>query len=565
MLFNEGELYESISYNKDFLTEDIVKTKKQKKDKGIKGKVLLELFNAETKEKIKEAYTENLIPDLYFKDSFLTLFIQGIMGAGAQRNTSNFSWFDYIYLTDNDKPENVNEQRVIGNVIGYSHRNNAYSGSDTKRGTINKAETKFEVTDSKIKINFVFDFPTHSANGVIESIYWAEASPDTKDCFYTGPAIYGREKDDSDYYIYPTSNPKRYWGIYILFSYARTVKFISPTKGYMLVDSRQTGLTQSSYVQFPDSLKGHWLMMYFDINTNDVVLWDKTIKLLNSEGNVLNIESSHLVRKYDGLSHSSPYIQSDGELIFIGYYLYSINSDSYIRIYKWTKVGVLLSYVDVNISQRFKDTSYNIPFIYKVVSNDATYIDGCIDIIGYTQRTDSQFNETIFSNRWIRLSPEGDKVQDINIKPKIGNSTWFGSKGMDSGNIERRCYVNGFSRSANRIYLNYQGTQGGVSFYQVITPQGNLLEAYRKNFGFPDNYNYYNYHNILGTDRYISRYLYTYNSSSYVQLCIQALLTSRPIGTHTKLADPIEKTEANTMKVQYMFEVDLINYGEDTY
>ena len=37
MIFNEGGLYESLSYNKDFLTEDIVEKKKQKKDKGIKG------------------------------------------------------------------------------------------------------------------------------------------------------------------------------------------------------------------------------------------------------------------------------------------------------------------------------------------------------------------------------------------------------------------------------------------------------------------------------------------------------------------------------------------------
>lgn len=136
-------------------------------------------------------------------------------------------------------------------------------------------------------------------------------------------------------------------------------------------------------------------------------------------------------------------------------------------------------------------------------------------------------------------------------------------KGMDSGNIERRCYVNNFYRSANRIYLYYTSTQGGTSFYQVITPQGNLLEAYKMYFSFPNNYNYYYYHNILGTDRWISRYTYAYNN--YVQLCIQALLTSRPIGAHTKLAQPVEKTEANTMKVQYMFEVDLINYGEDFY
>jgi len=71
------------------LTGDINQSVKQKNSRGIKGKVLLELYSAETKEKIKEAYTENLIPDLYFRDTFLTHFVQGIMGAGGQRYTIN--------------------------------------------------------------------------------------------------------------------------------------------------------------------------------------------------------------------------------------------------------------------------------------------------------------------------------------------------------------------------------------------------------------------------------------------------------------------------------------------
>jgi hypothetical protein len=189
-MFNEGQAYESISYNKDLLTGNITEGRKQKTSRGIKGKVLLELYSAETKEKIKEAYTENLIPELYFRDTFLTHFVQGIMGAGNQRGSYNYKWFEYIYLTDNDKPENSNEQRVMGNIIGFAHRNTAYSGSDDRTGTINRAESKFEVTDSKIKMNFVFDFPTHAANGKIESIYWAESDPDNRDYFYIGATIF---------------------------------------------------------------------------------------------------------------------------------------------------------------------------------------------------------------------------------------------------------------------------------------------------------------------------------------------------------------------------------------
>lgn len=552
------KLYECMSYNKNFLTGDVLYDKKSKCERGIKGKVKLELFNAVSKERVAEAYTENLIPDLYFKDTFLNQFLGGIMGVGSTRQSYNYNWFNYLYLTDHDKPEHPNEQRVMGNVIGYAHRNSAYSGNDTQRGTINLAESRFEVTDTKLKVNFVFDFPTHTANGRIESIYWAETEPNNKDYFYQGASLFGRESSDNSYSIDSAINPKRYWAIYYFFGYAVDIKFTSTTKGWVLLDGKNTSVTQSSYVQFPDSLKGHWLMIPFDLNINDIAIWDQAVKLLNSEGNPLVVDSSHAVRKYDGLTNVFPYVQPDGNLVFIGYYVYSISPDTYIRIYKWSKVGVQLSYVDVNMSQTFKDVDYNIPFSYSFIAADSVYLDGCIDIVGYTNRLDEQFNEQVYTSRWIRINAEGNKVQDMNVKPKIGNSTWFGQKGMDSGNIERRIRIYRLYRSANRIYMYYTGLQGGSSFYQVITPSGNLLEPYRSYFSF-NNASYYSYHNILGTDKWLSRYYG--NNRNY--LLLRAMLTSSPIGAHTKLAQPVEKTEANTMKIQYMFEIDLVDYGED--
>ncbi|MBU5439887.1 hypothetical protein KQI42_17895 [Tissierella sp. MSJ-40] len=555
----DRNLRECISYNKNFINDSIITSKKYKENQGIRGKVFLELFDAKTKKKVEEAYTENLIPDLYFKDTFLRHFVQGIMGAGDSRDCDNYKWFNYIYLTDSDKPENINDQRIMGNIIGFANRDEPYSGNDPIRGTINRNETKFEVTDNKIKINFVFDFPTHAANGRIESIYWAESTPDNIDYFYRGPAIYGRENSDSRYSIPSDLNPRRYYAVNRLFGNAKTIKFTSPTKGWLLVDGKSTSITQSSYLQFPENLKGYWLMIPFDINTNDIAIWSEVVRLLNNDGSALEIDNSNPIKKYDGLSNISPYIEEDGELVFIGYYTYTVSSNNMMRIYKWSKVGVLLSSVDINISQDFKDTAYNVSFTYRAVSSLGMFIDGCIDIVGTTVRMDDQFNEKVYTSRWLRVDSQGNKVQDMNIKPKIGNSTWFETRGMDSGNIERRCYIESISRSANRIYLYYTSTQGGTSFYQVINKQGNLLEPYRKNFSI--NSSYYAYYNILGTDRWISRY-YGGNSNS---LLIQALLTSKPIGAHTKLAQPVEKTEANTMKIQYMFEIDLINYGENYY
>lgn len=554
--------YESISYNKNLLTGEEIQEKKIKKDTGVKGKVTVSLFDAKTGEKIQEAYTENLIPELFFRDAFISAFAGGIMGVGQTRTSNAYNWFNYLYLTDSDRPESAGEQRVMGNVIGYAHRNNAYSGSDPLQGSVNKAETKFEVTDSKLRLNFVFDFPTNACNGTIESVYFCEAVPDDKDCVYSAAQITGRENGDNDYSIFNTTNPRRFYAAYIAFTYARCVNFISPTKGYMVLDATNTTITQSTYLQFPDSLKGHIVYIPFDVNTNDILLWDQAVKLLNAAGNPLVAVPTDPVKKFDGLEFACPYTTDD--TVIIGYVQYYNSPNYYMRIYKWTKVGVLLTQTDICFSTDYKD-EYNTNINKVYIGGNVIYLDGTIDILGYYTRTDAATNETIYTSKWLRLNSAGQLLSTLNIKPKLGNSTWFATKGMDSGNIERRARIYDFRRGKTKVYLNYTGVQGGSSFWQCISPDGNLVEPLRKAFGYKSGYGSYCYiHNILGTDRWLERYNYYYSGNS-MGFWLNNLLTSRPIGTHTRLTQTVEKTEANTMKVQYMFEIDLLTFGEDYY
>lgn len=551
------QMYDSISYNKDFINGDFVSEVKSKKDSGIKGKVNVSLYDAKSGELLKEAYTENLIPDLYFKEQFITSFLGGILGGGGSRYCNNYLWFEYLYLTDSDKPENVKEQRVSGNIIGYAHRNTSYAGSDTQRGTINLSETKFEITDSKIRTNFVFDFPTHSANGITESLYFCEAEPTYKDYFYLGPAVCGRETSDNSYSIASASNPKRYFGIYYGLGNSKNCEFTSQTKGFLILDCKSTSITQNSNIEFPEELKGHWVYFPFDVNVNDFLLYDQAVCLLNKDGDPLVAVSTDSVKKYDGLIYASPY----GDNI-IGYNTYSLNNESYIRIYKWSKVGVLLSYNDVNISQAFKDTANDVKFTYRNISGNCIYNDGLIDIVGYTVVTNKQYDENEYTSIWGQIDSSGNIVQSMNVKPKIGSSTWFNTKGMNSGNIQRRSYISNFNRSGSRVYVYYSGTQGGSSFWQCIDYSGNVIEPYRQSFSLYSA-SYTTLHNIVNTDKWIARYLSGNGSSC--SFMIYNALTSRPIGTHTRLTQPIEKTEANTMKVQYMFEIDLLSFGDDYY
>lgn len=80
--------------------------------------------------------------------------------------------FKAMYLSVYDAPERpLTERAMFGDNLGYCFREGTYSGTDTRRGTFNGAESFVE---SK-HIRFVYDFPTHAANGVIKSLYWASS------------------------------------------------------------------------------------------------------------------------------------------------------------------------------------------------------------------------------------------------------------------------------------------------------------------------------------------------------------------------------------------------------
>ena len=57
-----------------------------------------------------------------------------------------------------------------GAIVGWANKT-PYSGADTKRGTINVVES-YSTNDY---VRWVFDWPTHSGNGIFQTIMWGEA------------------------------------------------------------------------------------------------------------------------------------------------------------------------------------------------------------------------------------------------------------------------------------------------------------------------------------------------------------------------------------------------------
>ena len=91
-------------------------------------------------------------------------------------NYRDYSPFEIMRLTDDDKQVAPTECFQSGKTIGWANRSQTYSGTDTFRGSINQSEST--MSDNKLKI--VFDFPTNAANGTIKSA-----------CFYNSFNNYG--------------------------------------------------------------------------------------------------------------------------------------------------------------------------------------------------------------------------------------------------------------------------------------------------------------------------------------------------------------------------------------
>ena len=138
------------------------------------GKVKVELFDDLTGRKVEEIETNNFISkgaEYYFKILMKNLFTKDLADNLAI-NHSPDNMFGRIILTNASHPEQPKKEWLFrGEVIGWASTTTTYSGSDELRGTINTGESF--VDEVQGQVHFVFDFPTHAANGTFQSIYFA--------------------------------------------------------------------------------------------------------------------------------------------------------------------------------------------------------------------------------------------------------------------------------------------------------------------------------------------------------------------------------------------------------
>jgi hypothetical protein len=172
------DLIKGVKIKENFLTGERIELPYTKKAAPVRGFVKLELFDDLTGKKIEEITSENFISKYVYQYWDQLMRKSFIYHEGYQQGALNgFSTllpfpFQTFVLLDYNKPADPQNERVaLGKLIGYATRA-TYSGSDTKRGTINLAESFANAE----QLHYVFDFPTHAANGTFQSLAWVATS-----------------------------------------------------------------------------------------------------------------------------------------------------------------------------------------------------------------------------------------------------------------------------------------------------------------------------------------------------------------------------------------------------
>lgn len=264
------------NYVKDFRNGNITETAKYKPtDSQVRGKAKIEVFDSQTGQKIIEAKTENCINDIISKRAYYDYFKERICdhNSSAQNNYKYKSDFEYILLTDSNEPERSDGNIIKGNLLGYAYKRQPYSGDSSTKGTINNAETKIEYFEDHIKMHYVFDFPTHSANGTFQSIWWSDyTSPYySMDVYNLEESIYKLNEQWNGYYdnsiaSYNSENDKTV----IIIGDSRYTNYISGTKKMYIIDHATKEITelQSSELNFSSSNR------YIFNDKDHIWLWD---------------------------------------------------------------------------------------------------------------------------------------------------------------------------------------------------------------------------------------------------------------------------------------------------
>ena len=225
-MYCDKKVKEVIDYVKDIRTGKITKQKKLKPIGLGSNTCIIEMFEGE--KKVKEAVTHNIVNNYVNQIAFLRFFHDNCKQSS---NLTTLNPFTNIILTDYEGEENADEVCVRGNVIAWANKSTTYAGTNPLRGTVNNAESELTDRTQSGYLKYVFDFPTHAANGNINSIWWAYGGDSSYKLI--GDA-YLRKASDSTYptdmccdgsYVYAVRNTGTIYKMVMDSANAETISF----------------------------------------------------------------------------------------------------------------------------------------------------------------------------------------------------------------------------------------------------------------------------------------------------------------------------------------------------
>jgi len=213
----------SVSIDKNFITGEINKSIKYKGETSTKGIATIQLFD-ENNNIQREIVTENCISDVIKAYAYEATYKQKLL-EGASSIIFPSDMTANILLTSDTEEEDPKKNTVLkSNLIGFAGRTQNYSGSSTIQGTYNSAESSVYTDENgNIVYHKVYDFPTHSANGTINSVCW---SP------YTSSSVIYKINHTSDFESLVRSTENRHYN----FDRTKCVYLVDTGKGIMIVD-----------------------------------------------------------------------------------------------------------------------------------------------------------------------------------------------------------------------------------------------------------------------------------------------------------------------------------------
>lgn len=179
-----------------------------------KGKIKIELFCCDSGRKLHEIKNTNFIAkgvDYIYEARMRDLFTNERFTGGQNAEQEFHNPYTMMVLTDSKHDEDPNNEWLIkGKQVGFANTDSVYSGDSEVQGTYNASES---ITTAE-HVHMVFDFPTHSANGTFESIYFKPKlltfdRPSIRDGMYQLPVNYHQFIEYGDY-IYGKSSGNVY-------------------------------------------------------------------------------------------------------------------------------------------------------------------------------------------------------------------------------------------------------------------------------------------------------------------------------------------------------------------